>query len=132
MAVRFPEALRRRGLEEIRAAEDESAPLYMRMKAAEAELRLAEPMMPRVLLCALLLSALVSCRSYTYQLNWPEGTTVAQHKKDSYECEIETRSVAHTTLRPGTLYNRCMEARGYELVRVPRRQPKVPAPPDAQ
>jgi hypothetical protein len=77
---------------------------------------------------------LAACTSYGYQLRWPEGTTAAQYKKDSDECEIETGTgfvdLANEMDAVGTsaaarddsrmLWNRCMGARGYKLVRAPR------------
>jgi hypothetical protein len=83
------------------------------------------------LLLLLFLSA--ACGAYTYQLRWPEGTTEAQFKKDSEECNAETRtgfdelanemgSVATSMAdrEDAELWNRCMGSRGYERVKVPR------------
>ena len=82
----------------------------------------------------ILLFLLTACRAYTDQLRWPEGTTTAQFKKDSGECEVETRThfvdVANEMNAVGTstgdgddsqrLWYRCMELKRYEVVKVPR------------
>ncbi|HEY1372205.1 MAG TPA: hypothetical protein VGH50_07025 [Candidatus Binatia bacterium] len=89
-------------------------------------------MKPLLFLCFLL----AACGAYTYQLKWPEGTTAAQFKKDSAACEAEPRTgfvdLTNEMNDVGTsmaerddserLWNRCMEARAYELVKVPRGQ----------
>jgi hypothetical protein len=42
--------------------------------------------------------------------------TEQQFKIDSYECERDSYNAAHT-VRHGGLYRRCMESKGYKLVR---------------
>jgi|GEM_PF-1739313 len=90
----------------------------------------------------ILLFLLAACRAYTDQLRWPEGTTTAQFKKDSDECEVETRThfvdVANEMNAVGTstgdgddarrFWYRCMDLKGYALVKVPRSQPTTPQP----
>lgn len=80
--------------------------------------------MKRLLLVCFFLAA---CGAFKYQLRWPEGTTAAQFKKDSAECETEPRTgfvdLANEMDAVGTsmaerddsrrLWNRCMESRGY-------------------
>ena len=88
-----------------------------------------------LLLCFLL----TACGAYTYQLQWPQGTTEAQFKKDSSECESETRTgfadLANEMNAVGThaadedsqsFWNRCMESKGYTRVKVPRSQATAP------
>jgi hypothetical protein len=84
----------------------------------------------------LLLFLLAACGAYTYRLKWPEGTTAAQFKKDSAACETEPGTgfvdLANEMNDVGTsmaerddsqrLWSRCMESRGYTLVKVPRSQ----------
>jgi hypothetical protein len=91
-----------------------------------------KPKLNRLPLCFLL----AACGgAYTYELKWPEGTTAAQYKKDGDACEIEARTgfadLANEMNAVGTRaadedsqrhWNRCMESRGYALVKVPRRQ----------
>ena len=77
-----------------------------------------------------------ACRTYTYQLRWPEGATAAQFKMDSDACASarpafddsanEMNAVGTSAAdRDDTqrLWNRCMESRGYERVKAPRSQP---------
>ncbi|HKA32852.1 MAG TPA: hypothetical protein VKH64_06540 [Candidatus Binatia bacterium] len=89
-----------------------------------------------------LLFLLAACGAYTYQLRWPEGTTAAQFKKDSDECETEPRTgfadLTNEMNDVGTsmaerddsrkLWYSCMESRGYALVKAPRGQAASPPP----
>ena len=92
----------------------------------------------------LLLFLFPACAAYSYQLQWPPGATAAQYKKDSEECDAETRTgFAELTNEMGSvatsmadddmrrLWNRCMASRGYELVKVPRNA-ATPSPPPAR
>jgi hypothetical protein len=87
----------------------------------------------RLLLLSLILSA---CGVTSYQLKWPEGTTPAQYQKDSEACESEARTgfaeLSNEMNAVGTsaadddskrLWNRCMESKGYALIKVPGRAP---------
>ena len=49
-----------------------------------------------------------------------EGSTRADYKKDSYECERDMRQVNYGRGdSPRGFYNRCMEARGWHLEERP-------------
>lgn len=89
----------------------------------------------RVVTTALLLLT-AACAGSDAGYQWTKaGLTVADLQKDTFDCERETRMVAHT-FSPGLFRDaeanayagRCMTAKGYTLVRVGAGSMASPAP----